>query len=271
MTSVQVPVRWRALCCWGLANDLARVIKSALGLVTADSIQVVGRQCESKQDGGLHEPHDPEKPAAEVGEGALDGRVGGLDDLTPGHADAPGGRSECDRLPPGQFDRHGRQDPGTTVFREALFIDGQLFSPLLPEDLRDLPVPPRGASEGERLDYEAKFNQRARWRLTRHAGPDADGATRWKCPFCSGLLRSRSFPKTMRRSRTAPLVETDAAVQDPCSGRLAARARWWSTRRGGRHRCLPDGPHSRVSVSPRSMSLAMAARVLPLVRTICTT
>src|SRR5207244_10897955 len=30
---------------------------------------------------------------------------------------------------------------------EALLIDGQLFSPLLPEELRDLPVPPRGASD----------------------------------------------------------------------------------------------------------------------------
>jgi len=113
---------------------------------------------------------------------------------------------------------------------EALLIDGQLFSPLLPEELRDLPVPPRGASEEDKLAYEAKFNQRARWRLTRHAGPDADGATRWKCPFCSGLLRSRSFPKTMRRSRTAPLVETEAECC--CSGILTAmpvELPWWQS------------------------------------------
>ena len=102
----------------------------------------------------------------------------------------------------------------------ALLIDGQLFSPHLPQELRDLPVPPRGASEAEKLTYEAKFNQRARWRLTRHAGPDKDGATRWKCPFCSGLLRSRSFPKTMRGSRSAPLVEVDAECC--CDGTLTA-------------------------------------------------
>jgi hypothetical protein len=113
---------------------------------------------------------------------------------------------------------------------DALLIDGQLFSPLLPEELRDLPVPPRGASEEEKLAYEAKFNQRARWRLTRHAGPDADGATRWKCPFRSGLLRSRSFPKTMRHSRTAPLVETD--TEHCCSGILTAmpvELPWWQS------------------------------------------
>jgi hypothetical protein len=31
----------------------------------------------------------------------------------------------------------------------------------LPQELRDLPVPPRGASEEEKLAYEAKFNLRA--------------------------------------------------------------------------------------------------------------
>jgi hypothetical protein len=93
---------------------------------------------------------------------------------------------------------------------DALLIDGQPYSPHLPQALRDLPVPPRGASEDEKLIYEAKFNQRARWRLVRHAGPDADGFTRWRCPFCAGLLRSRAFPKTMRGSRQAPLVNVDA-------------------------------------------------------------
>ena len=113
---------------------------------------------------------------------------------------------------------------------EALLIDGQLFSPLLPQELRDLPAPPRGASEEEKLAYEARFNLRARWRLTRHAGPDRDGATRWKCPFCSGLLRSRSFPKTMRHSRAAPLVEVDA--EHCCNGiqtAMPVELPWWQS------------------------------------------
>src|SRR3979490_1580198 len=47
---------------------------------------------------------------------------------------------------------------------------------------------------------------------------------------CSGLLRSRSFPKTMRRSRTAPLVETDAECC--CSGIMTAmpvELPWWQS------------------------------------------
>jgi hypothetical protein len=104
------------------------------------------------------------------------------------------------------------------VSGDALLIDGQLYSPHLPQDLRDLPVPPRGASEGEKEAYEAKFNQRARWRLVRHTGPDADGVTRWRCPFCAGLLRSRQFPKTMRGSRRAPLIQVSADVDRCCSG-----------------------------------------------------
>ncbi len=105
---------------------------------------------------------------------------------------------------------------------EALLIDGQLFSPHLPQDLHDLPAPPRGASEEEKLTYEAKFNQRARWRLVRHAGPDADGVTRWRCPFCAGLLRSRKVPKTMRRSRRVPLVDLSEGGTTCCSGTLSA-------------------------------------------------
>ena len=91
-------------------------------------------------------------------------------------------------------------------------------------------MPPRGASEEEKLAYEAKFNLRASWRLTRHAGPDADGATRWRCPFCSGLLRSRAFPNTMRNSRTAPLVDVEA--EHYCEGILTAipaELPWWQS------------------------------------------
>jgi hypothetical protein len=111
---------------------------------------------------------------------------------------------------------------GTKPFSgPALLIDGQLFSSHLPDGLRDLPAPPRGSSEAEKLVYEAKFNQRARWRLVRHASPDTDGVTRWRCPFCAGLLRSRKVPKTMRGSRRAPLVELDPEARGCCSGVLS--------------------------------------------------
>ena len=44
---------------------------------------------------------------------------------------------------------------------DALVIDGQLYSSLLPEELRSLPMPPRGASEDDKRDYEQHFNRRA--------------------------------------------------------------------------------------------------------------
>jgi hypothetical protein len=113
---------------------------------------------------------------------------------------------------------------------DALLIDGALFSPLLPEELRKLPSPPRGASEDEKVAYEAKFNKRARWRMKRHAAPDADGATRWRCPFCAGWLRSRKFKHTMRRPVTVPLVHIDEGCEKCCNGILTAQAvemAWW--------------------------------------------
>jgi hypothetical protein len=105
---------------------------------------------------------------------------------------------------------------------DALLVDGQLYSPMLPKELRDLSSPPRHATGAYRRAYQESFNQRARWRLVRHAGPDGDGVTRWRCPFCAGLLRSRNFPKTMRRSRKAPLVALAEEVKHCCSGTLSA-------------------------------------------------
>jgi len=105
---------------------------------------------------------------------------------------------------------------------DALLLDGQLFSPLLPTELRDLAAPPRFATGAYRRAYEERFNQRARWRLVRHAAPDSDGVTRWRCPFCAGLLRSRKFPRSMRRSRRAPLVSVPDDVTQCCSGILSA-------------------------------------------------
>jgi hypothetical protein len=105
---------------------------------------------------------------------------------------------------------------------DALLLDGQLYSPFLPAELRDLAAPPRFATGAYRRAYEEKFNRRARWRLVRHSAPDADGVTRWRCPFCAGLLRSRRFPSTMRRSRQAPMVEMPEGATECCSGILSA-------------------------------------------------
>jgi hypothetical protein len=105
---------------------------------------------------------------------------------------------------------------------EALLVDGQLYSPHLPVELRDLAVPPRFAPGPYRRAFETPFNRRARWRLVRHSRPDTDGVTRWKCPFCAGLLRTRSVPSTMRRSRRAPLVQLPEGTQGCCHGTLSA-------------------------------------------------
>ncbi len=108
---------------------------------------------------------------------------------------------------------------------DALLVEGLLFSSAMPEELaRPLPMPPRGASVQECLAYEEAFNRRARYRYTRHAKPDTDGTTRWRCPFCSGLLRSRQLPRTMRRSRTKPLVSLPKGRDRCCSGTVSVQA-----------------------------------------------
>ena len=107
---------------------------------------------------------------------------------------------------------------------EALLLDGQLYSRFLPAELRDLAMPPRFASGAYRRAFEDSFNLRARWRYVRHSRPDRDGFTRWRCPFCAGLLRSRSLPGTMRRSRKRLMVSLPDNTQCCCKGSLSAPA-----------------------------------------------
>jgi len=107
---------------------------------------------------------------------------------------------------------------------DARLVDGQLFSRFVPEDLVNLPMPHIGSTVGQMLAYERAFNRRARYRYSRHAGPEPDGTTRWRCPFCAGFLRSRAFGRTMRRSKTIPLVEVPPETARCCSGVLSVTA-----------------------------------------------
>jgi hypothetical protein len=107
---------------------------------------------------------------------------------------------------------------------DARLVDGQLFSQFVPKDLLDLPMPPLGSTVGRMLAYERAFNRRARYRYSRHAAPEPDGTTRWRCPFCVGFLRSRAFPRTMRRSKAIPLVEVPPGATKCCSGSLSVTA-----------------------------------------------
>ena len=83
-----------------------------------------------------------------------------------------------------------------------LLIDGQLYSQLLPDDLRDLPVPPRGASEAEKRDLRGQVQP---------AGPVADGPPRRP-------RRRRGHPvavPVLRRVAPLPaLPQDDAPAQD---------------------------------------------------------
>lgn len=91
-------------------------------------------------------------------------------------------------------------------------------------ELRGLPLmPPMGASTEESARYEQAFNRLARYRFERHAGPDADGTTRWKCPFHARRLRSRALPETMRGSRSTPLVDLPNGARC-CSGIVSISA-----------------------------------------------
>jgi hypothetical protein len=109
--------------------------------------------------------------------------------------------------------------------KEAILMDGQLFSSALPDDLRDLASPPDFVKARYREAFEKPFNRRARWRYVRHARPNKDGVTRWRCPFDAGLLRCRNFPRTMRLPHDVPLVHLPADLEACCHGTVSASPR----------------------------------------------
>lgn len=107
---------------------------------------------------------------------------------------------------------------------DAMMIEGQLVSAHVPEELQGLlPMPPMKATAEESAKYEEPFNRLAQYRLERHAGPDDEGATRWRCPVCAGRLRSRQIPASMRRSRNTPLVDLPPGATC-CNGIVTASA-----------------------------------------------
>jgi hypothetical protein len=137
----------------------------------------------------------------------------------------------------------------------AVVIEGQLFSSHVPKELRGpLPMPPVGASQDQLERYERAFNRRARYRYQRHAGPDADGVTRWRCPFHSGFLRSRSLPRTMRASRAIPLVDLPKGAAC-CGGIISASAADLPLRQ----RLAPGTTAWRVSMGRRQVAEAANA------------
>jgi hypothetical protein len=94
----------------------------------------------------------------------------------------------------------------------ARLVDGHLFAAQLPNDLVDLPLPPRGASNDAKKPYTDAFERRAAYRYGRIKAPGADGTTRWQHPVKTGTLRSRKVPRSMRHSTTAPLIELEDGV-----------------------------------------------------------
>ena len=70
-----------------------------------------------------------------------------------------------------------------------------LLHPISPEVLHDLPAPPRGASEDEKRTYEAKFNQRARWRLFDTPVPMATASPGGAAPSVPLVTESGRSPR----------------------------------------------------------------------------
>ena len=121
------------------------------------------------------------------------------------------------------FDLSSIQRDHPAVTEKVIWIDGHPFHEHTPEHLLKLDRPLQGANNEQRAEYQTLFNERARWRWTKQAGPDADGVTRWICPFHAGRLKSRSI-RQRKVAASAPLVQLPAGVTSCCTGTLTLSA-----------------------------------------------
>lgn len=88
-------------------------------------------------------------------------------------------------------------------------VDGHPMSSHMPRDLVALPEP-FGAARSGRADVEAMYNDRARWRWSRHQN-GKDGTFRMRDAFGAGRLKSIGYPQTLRNANSVP----DVAVKHP--------------------------------------------------------
>jgi pimeloyl-ACP methyl ester carboxylesterase len=121
------------------------------------------------------------------------------------------------------IDKYRRIDPHVIIETAVGTIAGGVADASRADLQGLLPMPPYGSTDEECEEYEKLFNRLARFALQRHAGPDNEGATRWKCPYEAGRVRSRSVKGSMRHSRTAPLVNLPTGVAC-CGGIVTVQA-----------------------------------------------
>ncbi|MCU1358099.1 MAG: hypothetical protein JWM89_3517 [Acidimicrobiales bacterium] len=134
------------------------------------------------------------------------------------------------------FDLYPDQRGDHPTTKGVRIVDGWPYS-RAPSPLLDSPAPPprppRNRSHDAKLPYFKAYEDRATYRWSLHAGPDADGSMRFRGPFAAGRLRSRAYPRTMRGSETKPLVDLpstwDRAFDGTATFQAAELPHWQPT------------------------------------------
>lgn len=103
------------------------------------------------------------------------------------------------------------------IDQHTITINGQLFSRHTPaelggEDGQHLALPGHDATPTQRQASQHQHDRRARFRLTRHSRPDADGYARYKCPFCAGLVWNRDLGRRRARKHAPQVALRDHAT-----------------------------------------------------------
>lgn len=86
-----------------------------------------------------------------------------------------------------ELTRNQRGARGTQ--RGALVVDGQAYSPAMPERLHDIAMPPVNATVEKIQIYQNEIGLREQYRMIPHGSRRADGSQIYQCPASAGKLR----------------------------------------------------------------------------------
>lgn len=94
----------------------------------------------------------------------------------------------------------------------ALIIDGNLFSPATPANLRNLTPPPVGASIAGIITYQQQVAKRSQYALVPHGKRRTNGDADYRCPAAAGKLRCALVPGSLQLPMSVPTALTPPTV-----------------------------------------------------------
>jgi hypothetical protein len=98
----------------------------------------------------------------------------------------------------------------------ALCVDGDLYCPMIPENLTELPIRKVDETAEEARDLRKMYDERTPYRFGLLNSPDEDGSMRVRCPAAAGKVRCPHKPDSMQLPYELDEIFDPPPIETPC-------------------------------------------------------